>query len=102
VLDEDERSFAVPMQSCRRSRWAGICPAGPGRSCISGRWRHRALQLLILVSRDDLPDVDPAHAQGWLPGDESLVARLLSLFSAGIALDSMLCERRPLRSRDRR
>ncbi|GAB3463329.1 hypothetical protein GCM10027398_07080 [Azotobacter salinestris] len=35
----------------------------------------------------------PAYARDWLHGDESVVTLILTLFSIGIALGSMLCER---------
>ena len=35
----------------------------------------------------------PAYAKEWLYGDESVVTLILTVFSVGIALGSMLCER---------
>nr|WP_298172742.1 MFS transporter [uncultured Pseudomonas sp.] len=35
----------------------------------------------------------PAYAKEWLHGDESVVTLILTVFSVGIALGSMLCER---------
>jgi MFS family permease len=35
----------------------------------------------------------PAYAQQWLDGDETVVTLILTVFSVGIALGSMLCER---------
>jgi 1-acyl-sn-glycerol-3-phosphate acyltransferase len=35
----------------------------------------------------------PAYAKDWLYGDESVVTLILTVFSVGIALGSMLCER---------
>ncbi|MDX1296908.1 MAG: MFS transporter, partial [Pseudomonas sp.] len=35
----------------------------------------------------------PAYAKKWLYGDESVVTLILAVFSVGIALGSMLCER---------
>ena len=35
----------------------------------------------------------PAYAQQWLDGDETVVTLILTVFSIGIALGSMLCER---------
>jgi 1-acyl-sn-glycerol-3-phosphate acyltransferase len=35
----------------------------------------------------------PAYAKQWLYGDESVVTLILAVFSVGIALGSMLCER---------
>lgn len=35
----------------------------------------------------------PAYAQQWLAGDETVVTLILTVFSVGIAMGSMLCER---------
>src|SRR5690606_41867223 len=35
----------------------------------------------------------PAYAKEWLYGDESVVTLILTVFSLGIGLGSMLCER---------
>ena len=64
---------------------------GPGPAAGSVALDRR--QLVVLVCRCHLPYADSGLRQDWLHGDGTVVTLVLTLFSVGIALGSLLCER---------
>jgi len=78
-------SWNVPVQTWRTLRLGlGQTPA-VSRSLLGNSW-------FWFVGAIYLTQI-PTYAKAWLHGDETAVTLVLTVFSVGIALGSMLCER---------